>query len=346
MAQSINTSYAVIALGDEGTIRHFDLAVRAAQQGAVVTETYGFESGEPAAHEDLTEVEAVVTALSRAIATHTDIWMPFPMDDLGREQHVRRVSLVLQRHGLNMLMGHDLQPCTMDGGFSPIDFALRMEVKAVDELGFAALASAGMRTLGAEIEVELTHAGRPGAPAEQHVRRVSLVLQRHGLNMLMGHDLQPCTMDGGFSPIDFALRMEVKAVDELGFAALASAGMRTLGAEIEVELTHAGRPGAPAAPTLCEPVGDDVDGGKSYSATEAAKFFGRPVQWIYAGLRSGLFTHLDGSRIQPLQVGKGKRRRFTLAMLRSMALSSHLKGVVAEDELLDLLAVLDRAEQE
>lgn len=265
MAQSINTSYAVIALGDEGTIRHFDLAVRAAQQGAVVTETYGFESGEPAAHEDLTEVEAVVTALSRAIATHTDIWMPFPMDDLGREQHVRRVSLVLQRHGLNMLMGHDLQPCTMDGGFSPIDFALRMEVKAVDELGFAALASAGMRTLGAEIEVELTHAGRPGAPA---------------------------------------------------------------------------------APTLCEPVGDDVDGGKSYSATEAAKFFGRPVQWIYAGLRSGLFTHLDGSRIQPLQVGKGKRRRFTLAMLRSMALSSHLKGVVAEDELLDLLAVLDRAEQE
>jgi hypothetical protein len=120
MAPSINTSYAVIALGDRETIRHFDLTERAAKQGAVVTETYCFEPGEATSNDDLTGVEAAVTALSRAIATHVDIWMPFPMEDLGREQHLRRLSLVLQRHGLNLLMGHDLEPCTMDGGFSAI----------------------------------------------------------------------------------------------------------------------------------------------------------------------------------------------------------------------------------
>jgi hypothetical protein len=164
MAPSINTSYAVIALGDRETIRHFDLADRAAKQGAVVTETYCFEPGEATSNDDLTDVEAAVTALSRAIASHVDIWMPFPMEDLGREQHLRRLSLVLQRHGLNLLMGHELEPCTMDGGFSAIDYALRMEVKAVDELGFAALALAGTRTLGVEIETELLQAAesQPG----------------------------------------------------------------------------------------------------------------------------------------------------------------------------------------
>ena len=121
MSQSINTSYAVIVLGDRETIRHFDLDEKAARQGAVVTEQYFFDPGEVASQDELTEVEAVVTALSRAVATRADLWVPFPMEDLGREQHLRRISLVLQRHGLNMLMGHDLEPCTMDGGFSPID---------------------------------------------------------------------------------------------------------------------------------------------------------------------------------------------------------------------------------
>ncbi|MCW1959209.1 MAG: hypothetical protein KIH64_011825 [Mycobacterium sp.] len=168
MAQSINTSYAVIALGDRETIGHFDLTERAARQGAVVNETYCFEPGEAASNDDLIAVEAVLTALSRALATHVDIWMPFPREDLGREQHLRRLSLVLQRHGLNLLMGHDLEPCTMDGGFSAIDFALRMEVKAVDELGFAALAMAATRTLGVEIEVELLQAaGYAAEPAHQ-----------------------------------------------------------------------------------------------------------------------------------------------------------------------------------
>ena len=163
MANSINTSYAVIVLGDTLTIERADLVDKAAEHGAVITETYSFEPGEAASHDDVTAVEAVVAALSRAIATHTDLWVPFPMDDLGREQHIRRISLVLQRDGLNMLMGHDLQPCTMDGGFNEVDFALRAEVRAVDALHYAAVAAAGVRTLLVEIERELLDAAPTGA---------------------------------------------------------------------------------------------------------------------------------------------------------------------------------------
>jgi hypothetical protein len=151
VAQSINTSYAVIVLGDHGTLEVDDLAVKAAEQGAVIAESFSFEPGEPMSSDDLAEVEAVVTALSRAIATRTDIWVPFPIADFGREEHLRRFSMVLQRHGLNMLMGRDLEPCTTEGGFNPIDFALRNEVRAVDGLDFAAIAGAGVNTLGAEI---------------------------------------------------------------------------------------------------------------------------------------------------------------------------------------------------
>ena len=152
VAQSINTSYAVIVLGDHGTLEVDDLAVKAAEQGAVISESFSFEPGEPVSSDDLAEVEAVVAALSRAIATRTNVWVPFPIADFGREEHLRRVSLVLQRHGLNMLIGRELEPCSTEGGFNPIDFALRNEVRAVDGLDFAAIAGAGVRTLGAEIE--------------------------------------------------------------------------------------------------------------------------------------------------------------------------------------------------
>ena len=263
MSQSINTSYAVIVLGDRETIRHFDLDEKAARQGAVVTEQYFFDPGEAAAQDELTEVEAVVTALSRAVATHADLWVPFPMDDLGREQHLRRISLVLQRHGLNMLMGHDLEPCTMDGGFSPIDYALRMEVKAVDALGFAALASAGMQTLGVEIERALLDPARQSTPVR---------------------DVPPPT---------------ATAVGE-----------------------------------------------KFYSTADVARFFGKSVQWVYWGMRTGVFIQPDGTPIEPIRVGRNGRRRFTLSVLRDMARSGYRRGIVSEEELLDLLAVLARAEGE
>ena len=110
-----NTSHDVLVLGDRDTFDRADmLAERAAEKGAVIAQTYAFDPGEAAGQDDLTEIEAVVAALSRAIATRTAIWLPFPLQDLCREEHFRRLSLTLQRHGLNLLMGPDLEPCPIE----------------------------------------------------------------------------------------------------------------------------------------------------------------------------------------------------------------------------------------
>lgn len=164
----INTGYDVIVLGDHDTGQRMEmLSEKAAEQGAVIAQTFCFDPGEAAAQDDLSEVEAVVEALSRALVTRTDIWVPFPLQDLCREQHLRRLCLALQRHGLNLLMGPELTACPTDGGFNEIDAALRAEVRAVDDLDGAALAAAGARTLGDEIEAALAvaadHSGPPWA---------------------------------------------------------------------------------------------------------------------------------------------------------------------------------------
>ena len=163
----IHTSHDVLVLGDRETVERTEmLAEKAADRGAVIAQSFAFESGEAAEQDNLTDVRAVVSALSRAIATRTDIWLPFPMQDLCREQHLRRLCVALQRHGLNLLMGPQLEPFPVEGGFSQIDAALRAEVRAVDELDFAALAAAGAPALSAQIEVFLAlaaeqHAGEP-----------------------------------------------------------------------------------------------------------------------------------------------------------------------------------------
>ncbi|WP_293306495.1 hypothetical protein [Mycolicibacterium sp.] len=170
MSHSVNTSYAVIVLGDRETAALDDLAEKAAEQGAFISEVFSFDRGEAVSHDLLTCVEPVIAAMVQAISTRTDIWLPFPMPDLGREEHIRRLSLVLQRHGLNLLMGRELEPCTTDGGFNPIDFALRQEVKIVDELSYAVISAAGITTLDAEIEraldAAITHPGEPMARDE------------------------------------------------------------------------------------------------------------------------------------------------------------------------------------
>lgn len=160
----INVTHAVHVVGDTDTVSRGDmLAERAAAKGVQIAQSFAFDPGAAAAEDDLTEVDAVVAALSRAIVTRTDLWCPFPLQDLCREQHFRRLSLALQRHGLNLLMGPELAPCPTEGGYHEVDAALRKEVWAVDELDHAALASAGLRTLGAEIEAALAdgpvHAG-------------------------------------------------------------------------------------------------------------------------------------------------------------------------------------------
>lgn len=156
----VKVTHAVHVVGDNDTIERLDmLAERAAANGMKIAQTFAFPPGAAAERDDLAEVEAVVAALSQAIVTRTDLWCPFPLQDLCREQHFRRLSLALQRHGLNLLMGPELTPCPTESGYHEVDAALRKEVWAVDELDQAALAAAGLRTLGAEIEAAL--AGRP-----------------------------------------------------------------------------------------------------------------------------------------------------------------------------------------
>jgi len=190
---------------------------------------------------------------------------------------------------------------------------------------------------------------------EEHLRRVSLVLQRHGVNMLVGRDLEPCNTDGGFNPIDSALRMEVRAVDGLDFAAIAGAGVNTLGAEIERALAedrpadepvdhpdepectgHLPRP----APRRARAVKTPGQGEKHYGTGEVARFFGKSVQWVTAALRNNDFVREDGSIIEPVRIGTGRRRRFSLTDLDEMLRSCYRRGLVTEDEYLSLIAAL------
>ena len=87
----------------------------------------------------------------RLPGTWSNIWLPFPLD-LIREEHVRRLSLVLQRHGLELLIG---APCgraraTVESARSIVHCA--GEVRAVDDLDHAVLAALGGLTLTDEIE--------------------------------------------------------------------------------------------------------------------------------------------------------------------------------------------------
>lgn len=71
-------------------------------------------------------------------------------------------------------MGRDLTVCD-DRGMNAVDYALRVEVRAVAELDRAALAAAGMRTLAEGIETALAEAAanEPVGPMDPPDRPVS-----------------------------------------------------------------------------------------------------------------------------------------------------------------------------
>ncbi len=147
------TATAVVVLGDDETVRRCEqLTARAAPRSPTIAAMFAFPTGAPTSHDDLTEVDAVVSAVARAISLRLPIWMPDPLADLRREQHCRRLSLVLQRHGLDLLVGHDLWPVPDTGGMNEIDHALRREVQNVDALDRAALAAAGVESLARVVE--------------------------------------------------------------------------------------------------------------------------------------------------------------------------------------------------
>ena len=59
----------------------------------------------------------------------------------------------------------------------------------------------------------------------------------------------------------------------------------------------------------------------TYSAREAAVLLGRSYSWLDQRLRKDQFIRPDGTTVQPLRT-QGGYRRFTLAMLEDIALSS------------------------
>jgi hypothetical protein len=161
---------AVLVLGDTATEqRAEELAVRAAEHGVIISGIFAFEVGEAGAADDLAEVEQVVAALSQAIATRRCIWVPYPREDLAREEHIRRLCLVLQRHGLTLRMGPHLFECPTQGGYNAIDMALRHEVRTVDALDHAAIAAAGVQKLGVEIDALLAEGASRNTSAEPDV---------------------------------------------------------------------------------------------------------------------------------------------------------------------------------
>ncbi|WP_343709450.1 hypothetical protein [Mycobacterium sp.] len=142
-------------MGDRNTGERLAmLASRASECGVSIADIHVFESGEAGQYDDLAEVDTIVAALSHALSAGCNIWLPFPLD-LLREEHIRRLSLVLQRHGLDLLLGCQLLPCPVHGGFNEVDAALRREVHAVDDLDRAAVAATGVQTLTSEIEAAL-----------------------------------------------------------------------------------------------------------------------------------------------------------------------------------------------
>ncbi|MDT5068425.1 MAG: hypothetical protein QOK02_4580 [Mycobacterium sp.] len=60
----------------------------------------------------------------------------------------------------------------------------------------------------------------------------------------------------------------------------------------------------------------------TYSAREAAVLLGRSYSWLDQRLRQDQFIRPDGTTVQPLRT-HGGYRRFTLAILEDIALSSY-----------------------
>lgn len=81
-----------------------------------------------------------------------------------------------------------------------------------------------------------------------------------------------------------------------------------------------------------------------YSTSRAAAFFGRSNQWMYWGLRNGIFVYKNGDPILPERIGKGGRRRFTLPLIREIALSCYRRGNISEEELQAIMAKILIAE--
>jgi hypothetical protein len=78
---------------------------------------------------------------------------------------------------------------------------------------------------------------------------------------------------------------------------------------------------------------------KTYSTRGAAELIGRSPQWIYWGLKPSedgggdIFRTDDGQPIRPSHVGGKGRRRYTLPLVREMAIAAYKRGNLSEQML-------------
>ena len=70
----------------------------------------------------------------------------------------------------------------------------------------------------------------------------------------------------------------------------------------------------------------------SFSAREAAALLGRSYSWLDQRLRKDQFVLPDGSNVQPLRT-PGGYRRFTLEVLKDIAISSYNHGWFSTNKL-------------
>lgn len=72
-----------------------------------------------------------------------------------------------------------------------------------------------------------------------------------------------------------------------------------------------------------------------FSTAEAAEFFDRSNQWLYWGLRNGVFEDAEGNPLNPERMGSNERgrRKFTVAILRDILNSSYRRGNFSPEEL-------------
>jgi hypothetical protein len=80
----------------------------------------------------------------------------------------------------------------------------------------------------------------------------------------------------------------------------------------------------------------------TYSAREAAALLGRSYSWLDQRLRAGQFILPDGTKVEPRRT-PGGYRRFTLAMLKDIAISSYNHHWFSMDKLKSTLRELAMA---
>lgn len=88
---------------------------------------------------------------------------------------------------------------------------------------------------------------------------------------------------------------------------------------------------------------------KVYSTSDVADFFGKTKQWVYWGLtprEDGTypFSYRNGDPIVPERYGRLGVRRFTLPLIREIALSCHRRATISLDELEVVMAKILVAE--